>query len=403
MCKKALFHRPATTLGLVEQAFWRMPLFTEWITSGPRRFSLILLLRTVKRCGRPWFKSSVHNLQEKEAQTGAKASWQDLFATSSEPSSSWYTCQFILEQSVFAICFGEYHDECYVLLTIHPCGYCSVKTMKWCVMCKKKIQSKPQHRLQTYLRKIHTQAMHEPPHCLISGSTSSLSRILATWPSVTSAPIASFSIMSRKAESKSLYRDDHNTNVSWNFRKSCQCRFQSWYPHRHPNTCRWAFSGAVNEKHNSIDSQFLVVLRSWSTHVDTMWELSGVAHWEWLLLLVGDVWRRAVWQLRICLKAYTLHVVRAACPDDSRPDSRISNSVANKQTSFCNFDDNLSDWMEVDHVGHPAVSKLALAVEIWHRDLEIRRNGAKRRQNVHPLWIVCILSEPIMSSTMFHV
>ena len=67
MCIWALFPEFATTLGLVEQAFWRVPLFTEWIgasffevilagprdilplgllptgTSGSRRISLILL------------------------------------------------------------------------------------------------------------------------------------------------------------------------------------------------------------------------------------------------------------------------------------------------------------------------------------------------------------------------
>ena len=64
----SLFPRSATTLGLLEQAFWRMPLFTEWIgassfeailarpskhsttgTSGSRWFSLILLHERIWR------------------------------------------------------------------------------------------------------------------------------------------------------------------------------------------------------------------------------------------------------------------------------------------------------------------------------------------------------------------
>ena len=40
MCRRALFSKSATTLGLVEQAFWRMPLFTEWI--GASSFEVIL-------------------------------------------------------------------------------------------------------------------------------------------------------------------------------------------------------------------------------------------------------------------------------------------------------------------------------------------------------------------------
>ena len=66
VCIRALFRKSATTLGLVEQAFWRVPLFTERVvassfevilarssihsttgasspgTSGPRSFSLTL-------------------------------------------------------------------------------------------------------------------------------------------------------------------------------------------------------------------------------------------------------------------------------------------------------------------------------------------------------------------------
>ena len=73
MCKRALFTKSATTLGLVEQAFWRVPLFTEWIgassfevilarpsrhsttgtlssgTSGFRRISVILLHERTRR------------------------------------------------------------------------------------------------------------------------------------------------------------------------------------------------------------------------------------------------------------------------------------------------------------------------------------------------------------------
>ena len=40
MCIRALLSKSATTLGLVEQAFWRVPLFTEWI--GASSFEVIL-------------------------------------------------------------------------------------------------------------------------------------------------------------------------------------------------------------------------------------------------------------------------------------------------------------------------------------------------------------------------
>ena len=40
MCVRALFLKPATTLGLVEQAFWRVPFFTEWICASS--FEVIL-------------------------------------------------------------------------------------------------------------------------------------------------------------------------------------------------------------------------------------------------------------------------------------------------------------------------------------------------------------------------
>ena len=40
MCTRALFTKSATTLGLVEQAFWRVPLFTEWI--GASSFEVFL-------------------------------------------------------------------------------------------------------------------------------------------------------------------------------------------------------------------------------------------------------------------------------------------------------------------------------------------------------------------------
>ena len=72
MLIRALFTKPAITLGLVEQAFWRVPLFTEWVassvevilakpsihsttgtsspgTSGSRRFSLVLLHERIRR------------------------------------------------------------------------------------------------------------------------------------------------------------------------------------------------------------------------------------------------------------------------------------------------------------------------------------------------------------------
>ena len=73
VCTRALFPKPASIFGLVEQAFWRMPFFTEWCgadsfeiilarqlshfptwasasrTSGSRRISLILLHERTRR------------------------------------------------------------------------------------------------------------------------------------------------------------------------------------------------------------------------------------------------------------------------------------------------------------------------------------------------------------------
>ena len=73
MCIRAFFPKPTTTLGLVEQAFWRVPLFTKWViassfevilarpsrhsttgtlssgTSGSRWFSLTLLHERIRR------------------------------------------------------------------------------------------------------------------------------------------------------------------------------------------------------------------------------------------------------------------------------------------------------------------------------------------------------------------
>ena len=73
VCIRALFTKPATTLGLVEQAFWRVPVFTERViasslevilarparhsttgtsspaTSGSRCFSLSLLQERIRR------------------------------------------------------------------------------------------------------------------------------------------------------------------------------------------------------------------------------------------------------------------------------------------------------------------------------------------------------------------
>ena len=40
MCIRALFTKSATTLRLVEQAFWRVPLFTEWVDASA--FEVIL-------------------------------------------------------------------------------------------------------------------------------------------------------------------------------------------------------------------------------------------------------------------------------------------------------------------------------------------------------------------------
>ena len=64
MCIRALFTKPTTALGLVEQAFWRVPLFTESIgassfeiilagpsrhSTGSRCISLILLHERIRR------------------------------------------------------------------------------------------------------------------------------------------------------------------------------------------------------------------------------------------------------------------------------------------------------------------------------------------------------------------
>ena len=73
VCVWALFTKPTTTLGLVEQAFWKVPLFTKWViassskvilarpsrhstagtsasgTSGSRWFSLSLLHERIRR------------------------------------------------------------------------------------------------------------------------------------------------------------------------------------------------------------------------------------------------------------------------------------------------------------------------------------------------------------------
>ena len=83
MCEWALFTKPTTTLGLVEQAFWRMQFFTEWIgastlpsrrsttrtlssgTSGSRWFALILLHERILR--RIWwcdFSTLIHIMAE---------------------------------------------------------------------------------------------------------------------------------------------------------------------------------------------------------------------------------------------------------------------------------------------------------------------------------------------------
>ena len=40
MCVWALFPKPTTTLGLVEQAFWRVPFFTKWVIASS--FEVIL-------------------------------------------------------------------------------------------------------------------------------------------------------------------------------------------------------------------------------------------------------------------------------------------------------------------------------------------------------------------------
>ena len=85
MCEWALFPKPTTTLGLVVQAFWRVPFSTKWViassfevilarpsrrstagapasgTSGPRWFSLILLHERIRRriwwCNFSWWLS----------------------------------------------------------------------------------------------------------------------------------------------------------------------------------------------------------------------------------------------------------------------------------------------------------------------------------------------------------
>ena len=89
MCLWALFSKFATTLGLVEQAFWKVPFFTKWViassskvilarpsrrstartftpgTSGPRWFSLTLLHERILR--RIWwwtFPTLIHIVAE---------------------------------------------------------------------------------------------------------------------------------------------------------------------------------------------------------------------------------------------------------------------------------------------------------------------------------------------------
>ena len=89
VCIRALFSKPATTLDLLEQAFWTVPFFTKWViassfevilarpswhsttgaftsgTSNPRWFSLILLLERVRR--RIWwwtFPTLIHIVAE---------------------------------------------------------------------------------------------------------------------------------------------------------------------------------------------------------------------------------------------------------------------------------------------------------------------------------------------------
>ena len=46
MCVRALFPKPATTLGLVEQKFWRVPFFTKWVIANS---SKVILARPLIR------------------------------------------------------------------------------------------------------------------------------------------------------------------------------------------------------------------------------------------------------------------------------------------------------------------------------------------------------------------
>ena len=66
---RALFHKSATTLGLVEQAFWRVPLFTEWI--GASSFEVILAK------------------QSKHSTTGTSCLWDFGFSTDFSRSVAW--------------------------------------------------------------------------------------------------------------------------------------------------------------------------------------------------------------------------------------------------------------------------------------------------------------------------
>ena len=87
MCEWAPLPKPATALGLVEQACWRVPLFTKWVisssfevilarssrysttrtcasgTSGPRWFSLILPHERIRR--RIWWCSFFHDFSNR--------------------------------------------------------------------------------------------------------------------------------------------------------------------------------------------------------------------------------------------------------------------------------------------------------------------------------------------------
>ena len=130
MCIQALFTKPTTTLGLVEQAFWRVPLFTERIcassfkvilarpskhsttwtlssgTSGSRRISLILLHERIRRRIRLCHFSTLGNIVAETAIVSSRTLSVGLpLPTISQNSLYTLFCSLILDHGVSFIIF----------------------------------------------------------------------------------------------------------------------------------------------------------------------------------------------------------------------------------------------------------------------------------------------------------